>query len=97
MTNQKNQHVFPRDGGWMVRREGTKKTFKFFENKEDAMEYAGVLALNDGGSIITHKYNGQFKNFKHGNKIYVRKHKIGPIITGTAEIIHPIAGTSTSI
>ena len=81
----------------MVRREGTKKTFKFFENKEDAMEYAGILALNDGGSIITHKYNGQFKDFKNGNEIYVRRHKIGPIITGTIEIKHPIVNNTQPI
>ena len=97
MVNTKNEHVFPKYGGWIVRREGTKETFKFFENKEDAMEYAGIIALNDGGSIITHKYNGQFKDYKHGNEIYVRKHKIAPIITGTIEISHPIVNNTQPI
>ena len=90
MINQKNQHVSPKDGGWIVKREGTKKTFKFFEDKQEAMKYANAITLNNGGSIITHKYNGQFKSFKHGNEIYVKKHKIDSRGTKTIQIIHPI-------
>jgi hypothetical protein len=90
MTNTKNEHVFPKEDGWIVRREGSKKISILSENKKDAMEYAGIIALNDGGSVVTHKYNGQFKNFKHGNEIPVRTHKIAPIITGTIEMTSPI-------
>lgn len=86
MTNTKNEHVSPKDGGWVVRRENSKKTSRLFENKEDATEYANIIALHDGGSVITHKYNGQFKNFKHGNELLVRRHKISSIITGTNEL-----------
>lgn len=89
MVNTKNEHVSPKEGGWSVRREGGKKISKLFENKKEAIEYAGIIALNEGGSVVTHKYNGQFKDFKYGNEIYVRTHKIAPIITGTVEIIHP--------
>ena len=91
MANTKNEHVFPKETGWIVRREGSRKISKLFENKIDAMQYAGIIASNDGGSVVTHKYNGQFKNFKHGYEIYVRPHKIAPIITGTVEIAHPLA------
>jgi len=90
MTNTKNEHVSPKDGGWIVRHEGSKKISRLFENKNDAMEYAGIIASNEAGMVITHKYNGQFKDFRHGNEIYVRTHKIAPIITGTIEIRHPI-------
>lgn len=90
MANKKNEHVFPKKGGWIVRHEGSKETSKPFENKKDAMEYAGIIALNSGGSVVTHKYNGQFKEFKPGNEIHVRTHKIAPIITGTIEITNPI-------
>src|SRR3989344_2526261 len=90
MANRKNEHVSPKESGWVVRREGSKKISKLFENRKNAMEYAGIIALNDGGSVVSHKYNGQFKNFKHGNEIQVRTHKIAPIITGTIEIRHPI-------
>jgi hypothetical protein len=94
MTNIKNEHIFPKERGWVVRREDNKKISRFSENKRDAMEYAGIIALNDGGSVITHKYNGQFKNFKHGNEVLIKTHKIAPIITGTIEIMHPIVNNT---
>ncbi len=97
MLNTKNEHVFPKEGGWIVKREGNKKISKLFENKIDAVEYASIIALNEGGSVVTHKYNGQFKNFKRGNEIYVRTHNIVPIITGTIEIIHPIVNNTQPI
>lgn len=90
MANIKNEHVFPKKSRWIVRREGSKKISKLFENKKDAMEYASIIALNDSGSVITHKYNGQFKDFKHGDEIQVRTHKIAPIITGTIEMTPPL-------
>ncbi len=89
MANTKNEHVFSKEEGWIVKREGSMKISKLFEKKRDAMEYASIIALNDGGSVVSHKYNGQFKYFKHGN-IRIRKHKIAPIITGTTEIMHPM-------
>lgn len=93
MASAKNEHVFPKDGGWIVRHEGSSEISRLFENKKDAMEYASIIAVNDGGSVITHKYNGQFKDFKHGNEIIVRTHKIAPIITGTIELEQPIMET----
>jgi len=90
MANTKNEHVFPKERGWSVRREDSKKLSKLFENKKDAVEYASIIALNDGGSVITHKYNGQFKEFKHGNEIYIRTHKIASIITGAIEMAQPV-------
>jgi hypothetical protein len=94
MTNIKNEHVFPNESGWTVKREGNKKISRLFENKKDAMEYASIIALNDGGFVVTHKYNGQFKKFKNGNEIHIRTHKIAPIITGTMEMTQPIIGNT---
>ena len=36
MLNAKNQHVFHKDGGWIVRHEGSKKISRLFEKKKDA-------------------------------------------------------------
>ncbi|GEM_PF-1560425 len=85
MANTKNEHVSPKDGGWIVRHEGSKKISRLFEKKKDAVQYAGIIASNDGGLVVTHKYNGQFEDFMHGNQIHVRAHKIVPLITGTIE------------
>ena len=97
MVNTKNEHVFPKDGGWIVRREGTKETFKFFENKEDSMEYARKMAIKNCSLVVTHKYNGQFKDFKKGNEIYVKTDKKIPRIKETPEIIHPIVNNTSSV
>jgi len=96
MVNAKNQHISPRNGGGIVRPEGTKKNFKFFENKEDAVEYAGIITSIDKSFIISHKHNRQFKEFKQGNIIYNRKHKI-PVITCAIEITHPIVNNTQPI
>ena len=90
MSNTKNEHVSPEKGGWRVRREGNKKVSRLFEKRQDAMEYAGIIAFSDGGSIISHKHNGQFKKFKPGNQIRTRTHRIASIVTGTTEMTHPI-------
>lgn len=97
MINTKNEHVYHVKGEWMVRREGSKKIFRLFGHKRDAIEYASIIASNDGGSVVSHKKNGQFKKFKHANEIHVRTHKIGPLITGTIEIIHPIVNNTQPV
>ncbi|NCN99383.1 hypothetical protein COU62_01945 [Candidatus Pacearchaeota archaeon CG10_big_fil_rev_8_21_14_0_10_35_219] len=97
MIKVKNEHVFPKDGGWMVRHEGMKKTFRFFEIKEDAMEYAGIMAINNGSFVVTHKYNGQFKEFRKGNEIIARIHEKIPRITDIIEIKHPIVNNTQPI
>jgi len=94
MANTKNEHVASKESEWIVRREGSKKISGLFKKKQDAMEYASVIALNDGGSVIAHKHNGQFKRFKQGNETYVRTHKIAPLITGTVEMRHPIVNNT---
>ena len=97
MVNTKNEHVFPKGDGWTVRREGNRKFSRLFDKRKDAMEYAGVIYLNDGGSVIFHRRNGQFKEFKQGSEIHVRTHKIAPLITGTIEITHPIVNNTSPI
>lgn len=97
MTNTKNEQVFPKDGGWVVRREGSKKISRLFESKKDAMEYAGIIASNEEGMVFAHKYNGQFKDFRHGNEIHVRTHKIASIITGTIKSPRFVRGVNKFI
>ena len=67
MANTKNEHVFPNGRGWMVRREGSTKTSRLFRKRKEAVEYAGIVALHDGGSVVSHKHNGQFKGFTQGS------------------------------
>ena len=97
MAKAKNKHAHTNYRRRTASREQRKKNLKFFENKEDAMEYAGTLALNGRNYIATYKHNGQFKDFKHGEEIYVRKHKTAPIITKAVEIVHPVINNTQPI
>ena len=85
----KKESVFHKKGKWRVIREGSNKTSKLFKTKKDAMKYASIIASKDGSSVV--------ENFKYGNEIYVEPHKIGPIITGTIEIAHPIVNNTEPV
>ncbi|MFA5856552.1 MAG: DUF2188 domain-containing protein [Candidatus Pacearchaeota archaeon] len=78
MIKLKNEHVVPRKNGWAVRREGSEKVSKLFETQSDAMDYAGRIAKKDDVSMVVHKHNGEFKNFRHGFEIHVKKHNVYP-------------------
>ncbi len=97
MVKVKNEHVFPKDEEWIVRHEGKKKTFRFFENREDAIRYAKYLANDNCSPIVTHKYNGLFKKFRQGYEVYAGLHKTEPIASKTIEIIHPIVNNTHPI
>lgn len=97
MVNTKNEHVSPMRNKWIVRREGSKRISRFFGKRKDAMEYASVIAFNERGSVVPHKRNGQFKEFKRGDEMSIRKHKIGSILAGTMEMKHPIANNMEPI
>ena len=79
MSKQKNEHVVPRKRGWAVRREDGKKVSKLFATQGDAMDYAGRIAKKDDVSMVVHKHNGEFKNFRHGYEIHVKVQKVLPI------------------
>jgi hypothetical protein len=100
MTKQKNEHVVPRKKGWAVRREGSEKVSKLFVSQSDAMDYAGNIAIKDDVSMVVHKHNGEFKNFRHGYELHVRKQNISPQIeqTETVQLISfPIVNNTEPI
>jgi len=79
MIKQKNEHVVPRKKGWAVRREGSEKVSKLFVTQTEAMNYAGNIAKKDDVSMVVHKHNGEFKNFRHGYEIHIKVHKVLPV------------------
>jgi Uncharacterized protein conserved in bacteria (DUF2188) len=90
MAEMISEHMFKKEDGWVVRREGSRKVYKLFETRKDARECARVMALNDCGFVVTHTDDGQFRDFRDGNEIYIRMYKIGPITAGATEIARPI-------
>jgi hypothetical protein len=90
MAKQKNEHVVPRKLGWAVRREGGEKVSKLFATQSEAMNYAGKIAIKDNVSMVVHRHNGEFKNFRHGYEIHVKMNKVLPIIE-PVEIVQVIS------
>ena len=86
MAKQKNEHVVPKNKKWAVRREGSEKASKLFVTQSEAMNYAGNIAKKDDVSMVVHKHNGEFKNFRHGYEIHVKVQKILPVIEHIEEI-----------
>ena len=90
MVKQKNEHVVPRKSGWAVRREGSDKVSKLFITQSEAMDYAGNIAKRDDVSMVVHKHNGEFKNFRHGYEIHVKMNKVMPIVETSMELIQEV-------
>jgi hypothetical protein len=53
------QHVVPApDGGWNVRKGGSDRASKHFENKQDAEHWARQVSKNQASELIIHKRDG---------------------------------------
>lgn len=48
-------------GQWRVRKEGSKKTIKYFKTQVEAIKYAEELAENNDTSIVIHKRDGSIR------------------------------------
>lgn len=81
VANTKNGRIFLKGDGWVVRRIGSKKIFRLFENKTDAVKYASIIALNDRSSVVSHKADPV---------IIGTVEIIHPIINNTSPIIETI-------
>lgn len=46
---------------WRVRKEGSKKTIKYFPTQEEAIAYAKQLAKNNDTNIVIHKLDGTIR------------------------------------
>ena len=86
MAKQKNEHVVPRKKGWAVRREGSEKVSRLFATQNEAMNYAGNIAKKDDVSMVVHRHNGEFKNFRHGYEIHIKVQKVLPEIVQIGEL-----------
>ncbi len=55
-------------GQWRVRKEGSKKTIKYFKTQAEAIKYAETLADNNDTSIVIHKRDGSIRKQDYSNK-----------------------------
>lgn len=61
MTEHKNQHVVPHDGGWAVRGEGNQKVTRQFETQREAIEHGRQIAINQQSELIIHNQEGRIR------------------------------------
>lgn len=65
----KNQHVVPNpDGGWDVKGEGNAKATKTTRTKQEAIDIARKIAINQESELIIHGKDGKIQSKdSHGN------------------------------
>ncbi|WP_025724879.1 DUF2188 domain-containing protein [Acholeplasma granularum] len=55
-------------GQWRVRKEGSKKTIKYFKTQVEAIKYAQDLADSNNTSVVIHKKDGSIRKQDYSNK-----------------------------
>lgn len=60
---KKDQHVFPRENGWIVKNLFSNKASKIFSTQQDAVKYAEVNAVQ-GTAVFIHASNGLISDRK---------------------------------
>lgn len=59
---KKNQHVLPRESGWIVKRAGAERASRTFDTQTKATHYAHSVARNQGTSVFIHGANGRIRD-----------------------------------
>jgi hypothetical protein len=66
---KKSHHVVPApNGGWNVRKGGSERASKHFDNKKEAEEWARDVSRNQHSELVIHKRDGTIqRKDSHGN------------------------------
>ena len=56
-----NQHVVPYNDKWAVKKEGSEKVTRIYDNQSDAIEYAKEIAKNQKSELIIHGKDGKIR------------------------------------
>lgn len=60
ISQNKNQDS-PHHKEWRVRKEGSKKTIKYFRTQKEAIDFANKLVLNNDGHVVVHRVDGKIR------------------------------------
>ncbi len=66
---RKEHHVVPDpDSGWNIRRNGSKRSSRHFDRKQDAVDRARELSQNQNTELIIHNKDGKIsRSDSHGH------------------------------
>ena len=67
-VSQNKDEKSPHYKKWRVRKEGSKKTIKFYETQKEAIEVAEDLAFKAGTTIVIHKVDGSIRKQDYTKK-----------------------------
>lgn len=60
---RKTQHIVPNsDGGWSVKKGGSTRATKNFDNKPDAVSLGRKIAQHQKAELVIHKKDGTIQN-----------------------------------
>ncbi|MCX2477292.1 DUF2188 domain-containing protein [Pedobacter sp. MC2016-05] len=59
---KKSNHVVPSSSGWAVKKSGSSRASKTFDNKESAISYGKELSKNEKTELYIHKKNGMIQD-----------------------------------
>ena len=63
MSKTRSNHVLPNpNGGWTVKKEGSGRALRVFENREDAIRYARHISIAERSEIVIHSRDGRIRD-----------------------------------
>lgn len=62
MSNKRNQHVVPHEGGWAVKGAGAQRATEVFDRKTEAVDRGRQIAINQGTELLIHGKDGQIQS-----------------------------------
>lgn len=62
MAKERNIHVVPRNGTWVVRKEGHSRAASVHTTQREAIATARDLARNESGEVVIHRRDGRISS-----------------------------------
>ena len=62
MSDDKNVHVVPHEGGWATRRPNSDRVSRTFDTRQKAIEQARGMAQRDKSELIIHRPDGTIRD-----------------------------------
>ena len=62
MSDDKNVHVVPHEGGWATRRPNSDRVSRTFDTQQKAIEQARGMAQRDNSELIIHQPDGTIRD-----------------------------------
>lgn len=59
---KEGQHVLPSEGAWKVKKGGSVRTTKIFDNQQEAITYARTVAINQQTELFIHDKSGKIRD-----------------------------------